>query len=201
MIRAYLRQHHVGLIALLLVFLSGGSAYAAATIGAGDIKRNAVRAKHIKDGQVGGAEVNEASLDESRVVNRARGNAVQIVTTTPTNYPLTQGTSWIQAANESVFEYVGSMAFDFNGCSGANDLNISIKVDGAVVSSEDVASEGDTSPQPIAPQVFDREHTLFEPGAPTTRTFAVEVHQDQECLPGGGPIEVSDVAVNLLGVR
>jgi hypothetical protein len=52
-------------VAYLSLFVAlGGTAYSAATIGAGDIRPNAVRAKHIKDGQVKGPEVVEASLDE-----------------------------------------------------------------------------------------------------------------------------------------
>jgi len=35
----------------------GGSAYAAAKIGANDIKKNAVRTKHIKNGEVGAADL------------------------------------------------------------------------------------------------------------------------------------------------
>ncbi len=50
-----LRSHvtYANVMATVAVFLVlGGGAYAASKIGAGDIKRNAVRSKHIKDGQV-----------------------------------------------------------------------------------------------------------------------------------------------------
>jgi hypothetical protein len=42
--------------------LGTGSAYAAAQIGAGDIKRNAVRSKHVKMNALKGVDVKEASL-------------------------------------------------------------------------------------------------------------------------------------------
>ena len=46
----YIRQHHLALIALFVAF--SGSAYAASKIGPSDIKKNAVRSRHIKNGQV-----------------------------------------------------------------------------------------------------------------------------------------------------
>jgi hypothetical protein len=59
-IAAHLGRNIYGLIAIVIAL--GGTAYAAATIGAGDIKPNAVRAKHIKDGHVRGAEVRDSAL-------------------------------------------------------------------------------------------------------------------------------------------
>ena len=46
----YVRQHHLALIALFVAL--GGSAYAASKVGPNDIAKNAVRSKHIKNGQV-----------------------------------------------------------------------------------------------------------------------------------------------------
>ena len=46
----YIHQHHLALIALFVAL--GGSAYAASKIGPNDIAKNAVRSKHIKNGQV-----------------------------------------------------------------------------------------------------------------------------------------------------
>jgi hypothetical protein len=46
----------------VLSILGTGSAYAAAQIGAGDIKRNAVRSKHVKKNALEGKDVREASL-------------------------------------------------------------------------------------------------------------------------------------------
>ena len=63
----------VATIAALGVFAAGG-AYAAATIGSSDIKKNAVRGRHIKNDQVTGADVNEARLDATPLRTRvARG--------------------------------------------------------------------------------------------------------------------------------
>jgi hypothetical protein len=47
---SYIRNHHLALIALFVAL--GGTAYATATIGANDIKHNAVRSNHIKNGEV-----------------------------------------------------------------------------------------------------------------------------------------------------
>lgn len=46
----------------LLLAVSGGVVYAANRIGAKQIRRNAVRSKHIKNGQVRGRDVRESSL-------------------------------------------------------------------------------------------------------------------------------------------
>ena len=56
----YVRQHHVALLALFVAL--GGTAYATATIGPQDIKKNAVRSRHIKNGQVGSRDVRDDSL-------------------------------------------------------------------------------------------------------------------------------------------
>jgi hypothetical protein len=50
----------VAYVALIAALSGGGAAYAAAQIGANDIKPNAVRSKHIKDGQV---RTNDLALD------------------------------------------------------------------------------------------------------------------------------------------
>jgi hypothetical protein len=54
-ISAYIRTHHLGLIAIFIALT--GTAWAAEKIGQRDIAKNAVRAKHIKDGKVGSAEL------------------------------------------------------------------------------------------------------------------------------------------------
>lgn len=52
------RPGHSTVVAYVALFVAlAGGAYAATKIGSGDIKRDAVRAKHIKDGQVGEAEL------------------------------------------------------------------------------------------------------------------------------------------------
>lgn len=59
-IGSYLRANHLALLALFCAL--GGGAYAAATIGPGDIKKNAVRAKHVKKNAIRGAEVKNGTL-------------------------------------------------------------------------------------------------------------------------------------------
>ncbi len=61
----YIRRHHLGLIAIFIAL--GGSAYAASKIEAGDIARDAVRAKHIKTGAVGPNEVRNNALTADEV--------------------------------------------------------------------------------------------------------------------------------------
>jgi len=52
----------------------GGGAYAAGTIGAKDIKRNAVRAKHIKKGQIASRHLKQRSVTASKIASGAVGN-------------------------------------------------------------------------------------------------------------------------------
>lgn len=57
------RPNHATVVAYLALFVAlSGTAWAAATIGPGDIKDNAVRSKHIKEGQVKSADVADDSV-------------------------------------------------------------------------------------------------------------------------------------------
>ena len=53
----YIRQHHLALIALFVAL--SGTAYATSKIGPNDIAKNAVRSKHIKNGQVKLSDTND----------------------------------------------------------------------------------------------------------------------------------------------
>jgi hypothetical protein len=58
------RPSHGTVVAYLALFVAlGGTTYAAATVGAGNIKNNAVRSRHIKDGQVNREDLNPGLLD------------------------------------------------------------------------------------------------------------------------------------------
>jgi hypothetical protein len=64
--RTYLRRHHVGLLALLLI-LSGGVSYAAGalpknSVKSAQIKNNAVKGKDLKDSTVTGTDVGDGRL-------------------------------------------------------------------------------------------------------------------------------------------
>jgi hypothetical protein len=67
-VHRHVRQHVVGYLALFIAL--SGTSYAANKIGSGDIKKNAVLAKHVKDGELSGADVADngltgADIDES----------------------------------------------------------------------------------------------------------------------------------------
>ena len=51
------------------IVLAGGSAYAAATIGSGNIKDNAVLSRHIKNGAVTNADLGSNSVGTGKVIN------------------------------------------------------------------------------------------------------------------------------------
>ena len=54
-------------VVAFLVAVAGGSAYAAATIGSGDIKNDAVLSRHIKDGQVKASDLAPSSIGSGKV--------------------------------------------------------------------------------------------------------------------------------------
>lgn len=61
-LRSRLSYANVASTLALLLALGGAGAYAAAKIGSSDIKDNAVRSRHIKNGEVTGKDVKESSL-------------------------------------------------------------------------------------------------------------------------------------------
>lgn len=73
----YLRSNILGLVAIFIAL--SGTAWAAATIGANDIKDNAVRSKHIKGAQVRGQDVDAAQV-QLRVGGACpEGQAIRVV--------------------------------------------------------------------------------------------------------------------------
>jgi hypothetical protein len=77
-LRAYLRQHHVGLIAILLI-LSGGTAYAVTapknSVVSSSIRTGAVKTTDIKDETIRGADIRDGTVTASDLA----GNAVDEV--------------------------------------------------------------------------------------------------------------------------
>ena len=90
-------------VSLLALFVAlGGTVYAAATIGAGDIKRNAVRAKHIKSGNVKRADIANNAVNAAKIAGGSVGSseiAAGAVTAAKLNAPaqwsnVTYATGW-----------------------------------------------------------------------------------------------------------
>ena len=98
----YLRQHHLALIALFVAL--SGTAYAAATIGSGDIERNAVRSKHIKRGNVRGSDLANGAVSARKLA---------------AGVSLTRGFSFRTSADRTVNNLVSArgLAIDVN-CTG-----------------------------------------------------------------------------------
>jgi hypothetical protein len=65
--RAHLRQQFVGYLALFVAL--SGTAYAAATIGPAQIKNDAVRSRHVKDGAVKNPDLGANSVGTGKVLN------------------------------------------------------------------------------------------------------------------------------------
>jgi hypothetical protein len=71
-IYTHIRSNVVGYVALFLV-LAGGVAYAANKIGAKQIKRDAIRAKHISAGSVGTSELADSALAAAGIFSGSFG--------------------------------------------------------------------------------------------------------------------------------
>ena len=64
------------MVTLLTFIVLGGAAFAAATVGAGDIKPNAVRSKHIKNGQVKSGDLAPQGIPRDvEIVDGGSGNS------------------------------------------------------------------------------------------------------------------------------
>jgi hypothetical protein len=73
-LRAYLRQHHVGLLALLLI-ISGGTAYAVTapknSVVSSSIRSGAVKASDIKNGAIRGADIKAGTIEADDLAGNA----------------------------------------------------------------------------------------------------------------------------------
>ena len=70
MVRRLRPRSAYDLVALLALFVAlGGTTYAAATIGSGDIKNNAVLSRHIKDGAVKNHDLAANSVGTGKVID------------------------------------------------------------------------------------------------------------------------------------
>jgi hypothetical protein len=66
------RLTYANVMATLAMFVAlGGGAYAVATIGPGDIKKNAVRSKHIKRANVKGSDLAPSAVGSAKVADNA----------------------------------------------------------------------------------------------------------------------------------
>jgi hypothetical protein len=71
------RLSYANVMSTIAVFgvLAGGGAYAAATIGAGDIKKNAVRSKHIRKGAVRSKQIRNKAVSTAKLADGAVSTA------------------------------------------------------------------------------------------------------------------------------
>src|SRR5438045_8593220 len=67
----------------VVAVLSGGTAYAAATIGSNDIKQNAVLSRHINDGAVHTADVGTAAITRAKLASGVLGARAYVHVTPP----------------------------------------------------------------------------------------------------------------------
>lgn len=114
-LRAYLRQHHVGLLAILLI-LSGGTAYAVTapknSVASSSIKNGAVKSADIRDGSIRGADIKDGTVSASDLA----GNAADEVEL----YYFTAG-----SADTTVWEdpNIGRATLSLGTCSSPQTIN------------------------------------------------------------------------------
>jgi hypothetical protein len=81
-VAAYVRQHHIGLLALFVAL--GGTAYAASlpkhSVGTRELKNNAVTGGKVKDGQIAGSDVRDNSLTRKDILLAQLGKVPLAVT-------------------------------------------------------------------------------------------------------------------------
>ena len=214
----YIRQHHVGLLALFIAL--GGTAWAAATINSKDVVDNSLKSVDLKDGKgvkgvdvedeslesvdikdeaVTGADVQDGSLgpadlapgsDSGNVVTRAIGTTEQEVTNVTTEYPLTDN-QWTQAVDETNFLYG---RINVNPSPGDCDMSWSLVVDGQPASG--FHELGTNEPRGNIPL----SGPLFETGFPDLHVVTVLVFNTGiDCATD--PNVVTSAQVNVIGFR
>jgi len=80
--------------------LAGGSAYAAATIGAGDIKKNAVRSRHIITKAVSTAKLADGAVTGRKLADGAVGGS-KLAAGIPRDIEIVSGSSLTNSADKS----------------------------------------------------------------------------------------------------
>ena len=84
----------------VLGVLAGGSAYAAAKIGAGDIKNNAVRSRHIRNKAVSTGKLANGAISTAKLANGAVGSS-KLAAGIPHDIELVSGSSLTNSADKS----------------------------------------------------------------------------------------------------
>lgn len=96
------RLSYANVISTIAVFgvLAAGSAYAAATIGAGDIKKNAVRSKHIRNKAVSTAKLADGAVTGRKLADGAVGGS-KLAAGIPHDIEIVSGSSLTNSADKS----------------------------------------------------------------------------------------------------
>jgi hypothetical protein len=121
----------------LFIALGGVSAYAAATIGSSDIKRNAVKSKHVKDNSLTGTDVNESQLLAGGVLT-SRFNAGDNTFDVPNTFGPVSGFAGNMNGDEAPVQMVspgqdmiaGDMYVFFDFISNNGGRRLTLRVDG-----------------------------------------------------------------------
>ncbi|GAB3243363.1 hypothetical protein [Nocardioides dilutus] len=122
-LRAYLRQHHVGLLAILLI-LSGGTAYAVTapknSVVSTSIKNGAVKTSDIKNGTIRGADIRSGTIEAEDLAGDATTDFNLILTSLPAGGPAV--TLW---EDPNIGKVTISCNADFRGLSSFGSLSVS----------------------------------------------------------------------------
>jgi hypothetical protein len=220
---AYVRQHHVALLALFVAL--GGTSYAAVklpknSVGTKQIKSKAVTPKKVSPatirlfkgqkgstGNAGPAGTQGPKGDPGSagpagtVVARVRGNSTVMTQdgTGFTDYPLSNN-AWTQGANETDL-LVGQVTFTstptVSGCGTTQGITLELYVDSTLVRTYEFgnATWAASSTHTL---VLPLDANLFEPGSDTPHTLTAKVRDP--CPNAGSIATVTKLSINVLRI-
>jgi hypothetical protein len=218
----YVRRHHLGLLAVLLAL--SGTAYAAAKLDSGDFENKSLKGKDFKPASIKakqfaadtitGADVDDSTLDATRVVARLREPDNQTISRTAGLVEIAPIGSWTQGADQ-VDKVLGRFTIDFPaGCLGSRAVQIYLVRPGSSfpLSANGIVAAGFVQSAVAGGRtvigtlkaggalVLASDPDSFEPGTETTRTL--DVWANASC--GGGstadPV-LTDLSADVIGYR
>lgn len=122
-LRAYLRQHHVGLLAILLI-ISGGTAYAVTapkdSVVSSSIKNGAVKTSDIKDGTIRGTDIRSGTIEAEDLAGDATADFNLLFQSLPAGGPAV--TVW---EDPNIGKVTIGCTADFHGINAFASLSVS----------------------------------------------------------------------------
>lgn len=199
--RIYVRRHHVALLALFVSL--GGTAYAGSKIGSSDIKRDAVKSKHVAKNALKGQDVNEARLAVARTVARVRSTApVRARGALVKTIPLDDATIRQRSGQALIFATRGSFSWNCSPSLATGEITVVVKLNGraiAKIESGPLITSGSRAVDGYAVGAGGPINAFAGRDEALNRTLSAEI--ESAACPEGGTIDVDEVAIDVIGSR